>query len=39
VLAKAHPNLCGLAARAGARVLVFDADAPELDGLPVYDDL
>jgi hypothetical protein len=26
-----------LAARAGVRVLIFDADAPELDGLPVYD--
>lgn len=27
-----------LAACAGARILIFDADAPILDGLPVFDD-
>jgi hypothetical protein len=27
-----------LAAQAGARVLMFDADAPELDGLPICSD-
>jgi hypothetical protein len=36
---EALADVLHLAARAGARMLVFDADAPKLDGLPVYDDL